>query len=89
MSLVCLEIVFLAEVLLRHSRATRWKKRLVQIKVHSIFSSSLDLFSLSVREASGPPHPRPPPLQPKLNSYSPLKLSSNKRVARRIIVGIL
>lgn len=86
MSLVCLEIVFLAEVLLRHSGAARWKKRLVQIKVHSIFSSSLGLFSLSVREASGPP---PPPPQPKPNSYSPLKLSSNKRVARRIIVGIL
>lgn len=52
---VSLEIVFLAEVLFRHIGAARWKKRLVQIKVHSIFYSSLGLFSVSMQEASGPP----------------------------------
>lgn len=80
MILVPLETVFLAEALLRHIGAACRKKRLGQIKVHSIFSSSLGPLSFSVREASGPP---------KTNSHSTLKLSSNKRLACCIIVGII
>lgn len=52
--LVRLEKVFLAEVVFRHIGAAQWKKRLVQIKVHSIFSSSLSLFCFSAGSQQTP-----------------------------------